>query len=443
MAALKIMANTMEVIVPDIGDFENIPIIELLVKPGDSVIAEQAVVTLESDKATLDVPTPVAGRVVSLIAAKGMRVSRGSVILTLEVDGVAQHAKQQDPAPHAPVITIAPGEPPAKSTIVAPVAAVAALELRARADARSLTAVDPAMARIHASPSIRRLGRELGADLASVTGSGRGGRILIEDVHKSVRDKLQSPAGRDAAPGERPAAKIDFSRFGPVERQPLARIRRISGPILARSWARIPHVTNFDEADITDLEALRVQLNKELGGRPKITLLPLVVKAVAATLQRLPLFNASLDGEELILKGYVNIGVAVDTPGGLVVPVVRGADRLGIIDIAQQLSELSEAARAGKLSPANFEGGCFTISSLGGVGGTGFTPIINAPEIAILGVAKAAIQARYDGAQFQPRLTLPLALGWDHRATDGVAAARFLVHLKGLLEDLRRVLLYC
>jgi pyruvate dehydrogenase E2 component (dihydrolipoamide acetyltransferase) len=283
------------------------------------------------------------------------------------------------------------------------------------------------------------LGRQLGVDLAKVAGSGRGGRIMLDDVHKSVREESRSSLQPIAAAIERAAKAVDFSKFGEVERQPLSRIRRISGAALARNWATIPHVTNFDEADVTDLETFRVRLNQETEDSPKLTLLSFLVKAIAATLRFAPAFNASLDGEELIIKKYVNVGVAVDTPGGLVVPVIRRADQLGIIDIGRELASKAAAAQAGKLKPSDFEGGCFTVSSLGGVGGTGFTPIINAPEIAILGVAKAAIKPVYDGGQFLPRLILPLALSWDHRATDGVAAARFLVHLVGLLQDLRRI----
>jgi pyruvate dehydrogenase E2 component (dihydrolipoyllysine-residue acetyltransferase) len=272
-----------------------------------------------------------------------------------------------------------------------------------------------------------------------ISGSGRGGRILIEDLHKSVREELRAPRRPVNPPAQAAAATPDFSKFGDIERQPLSRIRRISGAALARNWATVPHVTNFDQADVTDLEAFRGNLNTEFKANPKLTLLPFLVKAVAATLRFAPAFNASLDGEDLILKKYLNVGVAVDTPVGLVVPVIRNVDNLGILDIARELSQKAAAAQAGKLKSADFEGGCFTISSLGGVGGTGFTPIINAPEIAILGVAKATIQPRYDGAQFLPRLILPLALSWDHRATDGVAAARFLVHLAKLLQDFRRI----
>jgi pyruvate dehydrogenase E2 component (dihydrolipoamide acetyltransferase) len=438
LGALNIMATAMEVCVPNIGDFGEIPVVEVLVKPGDSVKEDQSVVTLESDKATLDVPTPVAGRVVSLAVSAGTRVSQGSLILTLQIEDAEKPQDTQTAAlrdePTGP--SVIPLSAPAQTALVdmrLGIAARAAIEPQANAA--------PGMGRIYASPSIRRIGREIGADLRKVTGSGRRGRILLEDVQRAVREDMQTPSRPAVVPRERAAVTVDFAKFGDVERQPLSRIRRISGSLLARNWATIPHVTNFDEGDITDLEAFRVKLNQELGGNPKLTVLSFLVKAVAASLRFTPAFNASLDGETLIMKRYVNLGVAMDTPGGLVVPVIRGADRLGIIDIARELTVKAAAAQAGKLKSADFEGGCFTISSLGGVGGTGFTPIINAPEIAILGVARAAIKPRFDGGQFLPRLILPLALSWDHRATDGVAAARFLVHLVALLEDFRRITL--
>lgn len=432
------MSTIIEVRVPDIGDFKDIPVIEMLVAPGDLVKEDQPVVTLESDKATLDIPAPAAGRVSSLTVAAGTRVSRGSLILTMESEIGAESPKTSPP--HAP----ARDGSGAKVTL-APAAAREPTNDPVPHGVLNRTLIDPprpadlTAGRIYASPSIRRLGRELGVNLETIVGSGRGGRIVLEDVYKFVREASPAPSRPASAPAERAASMVDFSKFGEIERQPLSRIRRISGSVLARNWATIPHVTNFDEADVTDLEAFRVKLNQELGGSPKLTLLPFLVKAIAATLRFAPAFNASLDGEDLITKKYVNVGVAVDTPGGLVVPVIRGADRLGIIDIARELSSKAAAAQAGKLKAADFEGGCFTISSLGGVGGTGFTPIINAPEIAILGVAKAAIKPRYEGGQFLPRLILPLALSWDHRATDGVAAARFLVHLVALLEDFRRL----
>jgi pyruvate dehydrogenase E2 component (dihydrolipoamide acetyltransferase) len=419
--AVNTMARTIEVRVPDIGDFKDIPVIEMLVKAGDCVKEEQALVTLESDKATLDVPTPTAGRVASLAVAPGTRVSRGTLILTLEVEGSAEPAELQTPA------------------FIEPTHNVVAIAPAARFESGPHIESEAAIERIYASPSIRRLGRELGTDLGKATGSGRGGRILAEDVHESVRAERRASTSLDIAPANRVAEPVDFAKFGEIERQPLSRIRRISGNTLARNWATIPHVTNFDEADVTDLDSFRLQLNTESAGNPKLTLLSFIVKAAAATLRFAPAFNASLDGEDLIVKKYVNVGVAVDTPGGLVVPVIRDADKLGILAIARELSQKSAEAQAGKLKLSDFEGGCFTISSLGGVGGTGFTPIINAPEIAILGVARAAIQPRYDGVQFLPKLILPLALSWDHRATDGVAAARFLVHLAALLQDFRRI----
>jgi pyruvate dehydrogenase E2 component (dihydrolipoamide acetyltransferase) len=433
------MSTTIEVRVPDIGDFKDIPVIEMLVNPGDLVKEEQPVVTLESDKATLDIPTPVAGRVSSLAVAPGTRVSQGSLILTIESEGGVEALKTSSPqiparGPSGPELMPAPGAARKEADLVT---------FRATDPA----AVDPsrsaelATGRVYASPSVRRLGRELGVNLAMVAGSGRGGRIVLEDVYESVREGSPAPPRPTSAPAKR-ASTLDFSKFGEIERQPLSRIRRISGAALASNWATIPHVTNFDEADVTDLEAFRVKLNQELGGNPKLTLVPFLVKAAAATLRFAPGFNASLDGEYLITKKYVNVGVAVDTPGGLVVPVIRGADRLGIVDIARELGSKAAAAQAGKLKTVDFEGGCFTISSLGGVRGTGFTPIINAPEIAILGAAKASIKPRYDGGQFLPRLILPLALSWDHRATDGVAAARFLAHLATVLEDFRRLSLY-
>jgi pyruvate dehydrogenase E2 component (dihydrolipoamide acetyltransferase) len=402
------MTTTIEVRVPDIGDFLDIPIIEMLVKPGDTVNEEQSVVTLESDKATMDVPTSVAGRVVSLAVAAGTRVSKGTLLLTLEVEDAEKPQATQTAAlsngPSTP--RAVPAQAAAK---LVPVDSVLPLGTAARIAIERQAKAEPRIERIYASPSVRRLGREIGADLAKVTGSGPRGRILLEDVHSAVREELQTPSRSAVVPAERAAPGVDFSKFGDVERQPLSRIRRISGPALARNWAAIPHVTNFDEADVTDLEAFRMKLNQELGGNPKLTLLSFLVKAIAVTLRFAPAFNASLDGEALILKKYVNVGVAMDTPSGLVVPVIRGADRLGIVDIARELTVRAAAAQAGKLKSADFEGGSFTISSLGGVGGTGFTPIINAPEIAILGVAKAAIGPRFDGGQFLPRLILPLA----------------------------------
>lgn len=443
------MGRVVEVRVPDIGDFHDIPVIETLVKPGDSVTKEQSVVTLESDKATLDVPSPVTGRVTSLTVVPGDRVSQGSLILSVEIEGSTERSvPTTSPSPSPPSLSpVIPARDPSSAELTPASIATEQADDLPHIAAAEHAAVKPyptseiAAGRIYASPSVRRLGRELGVDLSMVTGSGRGARIMPEDVSKYVDEQSPAPARGEPAAAARIAPPIDFSKFGEVERQPLSRIRRISGAALARNWATIPHVTNFHEADITDLDAFRVKLNQELGGSPKLTLLSFLVKAIAATLRFAPSFNASLDGNELVLKKYVNVAVAIDTPAGLVVPVIRSADQLGIIEIARELSAKASAAQAGKLKAADIEGACFTISSLGGIGGTGFTPIINAPEIAILGVAKATIQARYDGAHFIPRLILPLALSWDHRATDGVAAARFLVHLVSLVADFRRILL--
>ena len=414
MASLTVTANPIEVRVPDIGDFHDIPVIELLVKPGDLVVEEQTLVTLESDKATLDIPSPKAGRVASLAVEPGRRVSQGTLILMLVPQAEPAHQFQNV-------------EPVARTALLATV------------EPQAMSQSSEGGGRIYTSPSLRRLGRELGVDLSQVKGTGRGGRIMLEDLYQSVREKPPTPQPSGPVAAERVGPPVNFAKFGEIERQPLSRIRRISGAAMAHNWATIPHVTNFDEADITDLEAFRVKLNQEMGSDPKVTILPFVVKAIAAALRVTPAFNASLDGDHLILKKYINVGVAVDTPTGLVVPVIRNADQLGIIEIARDLSAKAIAAQAGKLKPVDFEGGCLTISSLGGVGGTGFTPIINAPEIAILGVTKATIQPRYSDGQFVPRLILPLVLSWDHRATDGVAAARFLVFVVRLLEDFRRI----
>ena len=438
------MAISIEVRVPDIGDFKDIPVIELLVKPGDLVQINDPIATLESDKATLDVPASIAGRVISLRVAPGTRVSQGTVLLTLEPSSETE----AHPTASNPFATERLSSPPQQPPLPPPPTVPAAPEERASQDAPVSQSPGPAVAstsgRIYASPSIRRVGKELGVDLTGVLGSGQGGRILAEDVHQYVRARMtEKTASADATawPRSIPAAAVDFSKFGEIERQKLSRIRRISGPALTRNWATIPHVTNFDEADTTDLEKFRVTINAERPELPKLTLLSFLVKACASTLKTLPNFNASIDGEEIILKKYVNVGVAVDTPGGLLVPVLRNADQMGLGEIATILSAKAALARNGKLQASDMEGGCFTISSLGGVGGSGFTPIINAPELAILGVGKAKTQPVWDGEAFLPRLVVPLSLSWDHRALDGVAAARFLVNLVRLLEDSRRLLL--
>jgi pyruvate dehydrogenase E2 component (dihydrolipoamide acetyltransferase) len=404
------MTHAVDLSVPDIGDFKDIPVIEVLVKVGDFVKCGESLVTLESDKATLDVPAEMPGRVSAIKIAPGDRVSKGSLLLTLEPENVQTHA------------------PPAHSGLTLVTA--------------NREHTSSGENRFHASPSIRRAARELAVDLSHVHGSGPRGRILKSDLQNHVRSALSTPpakAADTATPAPPARSAVDFSKFGAIERQPLSRIRRISGMALARNWSTIPHVTNFEEADITDLDRLRADLNSEFKSGPKITLVSFLVKACAATLRVFPSVNASLDGEEVVIKKYVHVGVAVNTPGGLLVPVVRNADQLGVREIACIIAARAVEAKEGKLKASDMEGGCFTISSLGGIGNTGFTPIINAPEVAILGVCKAAIQPRWDGKQFLPRQVLPLALSWDHRVLDGVEAARFLVHLSLLIQDFRRV----
>jgi pyruvate dehydrogenase E2 component (dihydrolipoamide acetyltransferase) len=435
-----------EIRVPDIGDFKNIPVIEVLVAPGGVIAANDPIVTLESDKATIDVPSPLAGRVVSVEVAAGTRVSCGSLLITINTETSAIVA----PAAVAPA-SAAPEAAPAVTTATsAPnVTAISSRSEPAKATTKVAPAIEPAdgregegrsSQRIYAGPSVRRMGRELGVDLSKVAGSARSGRVLKEDVRRWVRDRMQSTAAPSSTGSSWPAMPaVDFSKYGEIERQPLSRIRRISGPALARNWATIPHVTNLHEADVTELEEFRAALNEEARGGAKITMLTFLVKAAATALKSMPAFNASLDGQELVLKKYVNIGVAVDTPAGLLVPVLRNADRLGLREIAVGLAAKAALARDGKLKAEDMEGGCFSISSLGGIGGGGFTPIINAPEIAILGAGKAQVQARWIDEQFVPRLILPLSLSWDHRALDGALAARFLTHLAGLLQDFRRV----
>jgi pyruvate dehydrogenase E2 component (dihydrolipoamide acetyltransferase) len=427
------MPDAVEVLVPDIGDFTDVPVIEVLVAPGDTVAEEDPLVTLESDKATMDVPAPAAGVVVELRVKVGDTVSEGTPLLTLSPDGVApEHA----PAPEAAVVAEASAEPQAPPE-PAPAAAPAA------PSGNGASAGTP----VYASPAVRRQARELGVDLSMVRGSGRKGRITKEDVQDAVRVPAPSPArpgadGAVALPGLElaPWPKVDFAKYGPIERVPLSRIKRISGPNLARNWVMIPHVTHHDEADITQLEAFRKQLNAEQSD-VKVTMVALLLKACVASLQEFPDFNASLDGDDLVVKRYWNLGFAADTPLGLVVPVIRDVDKKGLLEIAAELRDLSAAAREGRLKPTDMSGGTFSISSLGGIGGTGFTPIVNAPEVAILGVTRSAMKPVWNGEEFVPRLMLPLSLSYDHRVVDGAAAARFCVHLSGVLMDLRRALL--
>jgi pyruvate dehydrogenase E2 component (dihydrolipoamide acetyltransferase) len=416
--------------VPDIGDFEDVPVIEILVSPGDTVAVDDPLLTLESDKATMDVPAPFAGTVGELRVKVGDKVSQGT-----------------------PLLTIAPaGEAPAGSRAAAIADDGAPNEASAPDSVGSALVAEPppfgrptlpktGKAPVYASPAVRRLARELGVDLAQVSGSGRKGRIIKQDVQQFAdRGGPAAPAGAGLGLELPPWPSLDFSKHGPTERVQRSRIQRISAPNLARNWLTIPHVTHNDEADITELEAFRKRLNSEHDD-VKVTMVSFLVVACVATLKEFPNFNSSLDGDELILKRYYHIGFAADTPGGLVVPVIKEADQKGLLDIARELTALSSKTREGKLAPGDMQGSTFTISSLGGIGGTSFTPIVNAPEVAILGVTRAAMKPMWNGQEFVPRLMVPLSLSYDHRVIDGAAAARFVVHLVGVLSDLRRALL--
>ena len=442
-----------EVKVPDIGDFDEVSVIELLVKAGDTVKPEQSLITVESDKASMEIPSSAGGVVKELKVKLGDKVAQGTVVVMLEIDGAAAPAPA--PAPAAPVAA-APAPAPAPVSAPAPVAAPAPVPERTSPTA-ALAAHEPAApsgALAHASPSVRKFARELGVPLDEVKGTGPKGRVTQEDVQAFTKAVMSGAASTRAAADRAPAGgggeglgllpwpKVDFTKFGPVERKDLGRIKKISAANLHRNWVMIPHVTNHDDADITELEALRVQLNKENEKSGiKVTMLAFLIKACVAALKKFPEFNSSLDGEQLVLKQYFHIGFAADTPNGLVVPVIRDADKKGVLAISQEMSELAKKARDGKLTPAEMQGACFTISSLGGIGGRYFTPIINAPEVAILGVCKSQMEPVWDGKQFQPRLMLPLSLSWDHRVIDGASAARFNGYLGQVLADFRRVLL--
>ncbi len=441
----------LEVNVPDIGDFKDVEIIELMVKPGDTIAVDQSLLTVESDKASMEIPSTHAGVVKELRVKLGDKVSTGSLVLMLEAASEAAVPAAAPPAAAPP--------PPAAAVAVPlsePLAAPAAL---AAVPPHEPAAAGP-LGLPHASPSIRRMARELGVPLAEVKGTGPKGRITQADVQGFVKSvmagEVQTVAQRSRAPAAAAAAaagaggipgllawpQVDFARFGTVQRKDLSRIKKISGANLHRNWVLIPHVTNHDDADITELEAFRLQLNKENEkSGTKVTMLAFLIKACVAALKKFPEFNASLDGEQLVLKQYFHIGFAADTPNGLMVPVIKDADSKGILQISQEMSELAAKAREGKLGPAEMTGGCFSISSLGGIGGRYFTPIINAPEVSILGVCKSSTEARWDGKAFVPRLILPLSLSWDHRVIDGAAAARFNAYLGQILADFRRVLL--
>ncbi|WBY01845.1 dihydrolipoyllysine-residue acetyltransferase [Ramlibacter tataouinensis] len=442
-----------EVRVPDIGDFKDVAVIELLVKPGDAVRLEQSLITVESDKASMEIPSSAAGVLKELKVGLGDKVNIGDLIAVIE--GAAGESAAPPPAAARAEAAATPAPSPETAGKAAPAS-------QGRAGERILPTAAlaphepaaPAGKLPHASPSVRKFARELGVPLEEVRGSGPKGRILQEDVQNFTKAVMRGDARTQMAAGKGGAAaggaglgllpwpEVDFAKFGPVERKDLSRIRKIAGPNLHRNWVMIPHVTNHDDADITELEAFRLQLNKENEkSGVKVTMLAFLIKACVAALKQFPEFNSSLDGEQVVLKRYWNIGFAADTPNGLVVPVIKEADRKGILQISTEMSELAKKARDGKLSPTEMSGATFTISSLGGIGGRYFTPIINAPEVAILGVCRSRTEPVWDGQQFQPRLVLPLSLSWDHRVVDGAAAARFNAFLGAILADFRRMLL--
>ncbi len=430
-------AATIDITIPDIGDFTDVPVIEVLVKAGDTVEADQPIVTLESDKASMDVPSPAAGKITEIVVKVGDKVSMGSLVAKLDAGGQAgkisadqedeADAKEEEDAAEAPETSpIAPRDLPPR-----PAKASAGPAL-------------PDFSGVFAGPAVRRLARELGLDLNLIKGTGEKGRITRDDLKTALSKGAAAPAGGGSLPS---VPQVDFAKFGPIETVPLSRIKKISGPRLHASWVNIPHVTHTDEADITDLDAFRKALDEDAKkdkSKPyRVSLLPLLMRASVAALKAFPNFNAALApaGDALILRRYWNIGVAVDTPEGLVVAVVKDVDQKGVIDLSRELGALSEKARTGKLAPAEMQGATFTISSLGGIGGTAFTPIVNAPEVAILGVVRSKMAPVWDGTAFQPRLMLPLCLSYDHRVIDGAAAARFMRHLAALLEDMRRIIL--
>jgi pyruvate dehydrogenase E2 component (dihydrolipoamide acetyltransferase) len=444
-----VAAGPVEVRVPDIGDFKDVAIIEVLVKVGDTVKAEQSLVTVESDKASMEIPSSGAGVIKELKVKLGDKINIGDLLAILEGSAV----------PAAKAVAAAPASAQAApATVDVPAASLASAPVERARPTSTLPAHEPASPSgqlPHASPSVRKFARELGVPLPELKGSGPKGRITLEDVQGFTQSVMAGELRTHAQAAKAPAAsgggagldllpwpKVDFAKFGPVERKDMSRIKKISGANLHRNWVMIPHVCNHDDADITELEAFRVLMNKENEkAGVKITMLAFLIKASVAALKKFPEFNASLDGEQLILKQYYNVAFAADTPNGLVVPVIKDADKKGVVQISQEMGELAKKGRDGKLSPADMQGACFTISSLGGIGGRYFTPIINAPEVAILGVCKSSTEPVWDGKAFQPRLMLPLSLSWDHRVIDGAAAARFNAYLGQILGDFRRVLL--
>ena len=449
--------STVELKVPDIGDFDSVSVIEIMVKVGDAIELEQSLITVESDKASMEIPSALKGVITELKVKLGDQVKEGSVLALVSVAATDAPASAPAPAPATAPQAVSAQPAPAASPVVAPVVHPT---LPAVSPAHEPMQTPSLLTQVpHASPSIRKLARELGVPLNEVKGSGPKGRIAVEDIQafsRSVMSGETQTAAQAASSSTRPHAatgasdalgllpwpKVDFAKFGPIERKELGRIKKISGANLHRNWVMIPHVTNHDDADITDLESFRVLSNKEPEKSGiKITMLAFLIKACVSALKKFPDFNASLDGDELVYKQYYHIGFAADTPSGLMVPVIKDADKKGILEISAEMSDLAKKARDGKLGPAQMTGACFTISSLGGIGGRYFTPIINAPEVAILGVCKSSIQPVWSGQAFEPRLMLPLSLSWDHRVIDGAQAARFNAHLAQILADFRRVLL--
>jgi pyruvate dehydrogenase E2 component (dihydrolipoamide acetyltransferase) len=449
------VSTPIEVLVPDIGGFNNVSVIEVHVKQGDSLEKEAAMITLETEKAAMDVPAPAAGRVAQIKLKTGDKVSEGSLILLLEpavAEASVATAPSAAPAPvaapplaaPAPPAAVKPAAPAAPAAVAARTASVAPPPAVATATATPASVDEAAFSRAYASPSVRRFARELGADLGEITGSGPKGRITQDDVKAHVKQLLTTPPAPAAVGGGLPKIPdVDFAKFGAVEIKPLSRIQKISGARLQASWINLPHVTQYDDADITELEATRASL-KDKAAEQGVRLTPLafIIRACVLALKQFPRFNSSLDssGENLVLKQYFHVGFAADTPNGLVVPVIRDADRSNVYEIARTLGEMSEKARTGKLRATDMQGGSFTVSSLGGIGGTAFTPIINAPEVAILGVAKSSLRPVYERGAFLPRLLLPLCLSYDHRVIDGAEAARFIVFLSKTLGDVKALL---
>jgi len=435
------MSDVIEVKIPDIGDYKDVPVIEVFVKPGDTVKPEDSLITLESDKATMDVPSPATGVVKELKVKVGDKVSEGSLVLTLETPdaGVATKPAAQMPAP-------APQQAPQLALRAAASAPQLAPSHPAPAPAAPIVVDEAGFAQAHASPSVRRFARELGVDLPRVKGTGPRERITKEDVQDYIKGELSRPRAPGGGTGLNllPLPQVDFARFGPVTTQPLSRIRKLSGANLHRNWVTIPHVTQHDEADITELEEFRkIQTEEAKKQGIRFTILCFLLKAVVVALKQHPEFNASLstDGESLVLKQYFHVGVAVDTPSGLVVPVIRDVDKKGLMELAKELGEVSARMRSGKILPADLQGGCFSISSLGGLGGSHFTPIINAPEVAILGVGRSVLRPVWNGKEFAPRMMLPLSVSYDHRVIDGAQGARFISFLSSVLSDIRRLVL--